>query len=373
MRDSRGFTLMELMVGMLILSAAIAGALSFFIFQSQRGHESFRDKNTDEMVFSALALISRDVHAAGFGSVVAYPKLALLIKRTTGYPDELYTSFSDYVDTQYYERNPDLAAITRALRANSIFCSDGNCAASGVQYQGYLKLTDTSNLRLYSIPQRNASLNSAVGAILGDTDSVSTSDAAACDVNVKTTTAVSPVSGVTGTQDWTFPVVGATTAGFTSTTIVVPAVSYKVRYYKSDGSLYTGTPPSDLYESSTGTIFGSLWRNRGPDNNAFGIPLLGWCPNGGNPFINVKNFKIRRQYADGGWDQVDPSKPGEVAAVSPSPKNVRLLEITVTYQTNISKETTQLTGSSDRPRAVWSQPVTRVIRVSPRHLALLNS
>ncbi len=37
--DSRGFTLVELMVGMLILAAAIAGALSFFIFQSQRGHE----------------------------------------------------------------------------------------------------------------------------------------------------------------------------------------------------------------------------------------------------------------------------------------------------------------------------------------------
>ncbi len=374
MKNSKGFTLIELMVGMVILAAAIAGALSFFIFQSQRGHESFRDKSTDEMVFSALALLTRDVHSSGFGCVTQRPKLASLIRRVANYPDELYVSYSEYLDMQYHDRDTGLSY----LRSNSIFCE----GVVDVTYQGYVKLTDITNLRLFAIPKRNsATLNTNVGAIL-TTPTATVKDPLPepipCDVNVKGSTAVDNIT-ILGTQDWTFPITAPTGWTLSVGDTAIPAVSYKVRYYRSDGTLYTGTPPSDLYENTTGTIFGSLWRNRGPEANPYGVPLIGWSPKGGNPFINVKNFTIRRQYADGGWDVANSSK-GEIeegfvpgGASFKDAKNVRVMEISLTYQTNVSKETVQSGSSSSKPKAAWSQPMTRVIRISPRHMALLGS
>jgi prepilin-type N-terminal cleavage/methylation domain-containing protein len=368
MRNSKGFTLVELMVGMLILAAAIAGALSFFIFQSQRGHESFRDKNTDEAVFSALTVMSRDIHAAGLGVVSDYPKLALLVRRTPNLPDALYLSYNEYMDIQYYERDANLTF----LRGASIWCAKGSCRdvqTTGTGYQGYVTLADTSNLRLYAIPKRiSTSLNSNVGAILVDVNTAA-AEAEARDVNVKLSTAT-PRLNPLGTEDWTFPIVAEGTP-LASTMLAVPAISYKIKYYYADGTLYTGssTPPS--YTAANGVMFGSLWRNRGPDGNAYSVPILGWSPQGGNPFINVRDFQVRRQYKDGGWDVVRNAAAGETQEISPNPRNVRMLEIALTYQTNISKSTVQ-TGT-DRPKAVWSQPVTRVMRVSPRHLALIGA
>ncbi|MBI5251598.1 MAG: prepilin-type N-terminal cleavage/methylation domain-containing protein [Desulfomonile tiedjei] len=373
MRNSKGFTLMELMVGMVILSAAIAGALSFFIFQSTRGHESFRDKSTDEQVFSALALIARDIHSAGFGCVSRAPSLVIQPIRNSGFPDELYVNYSDYMVIQYYDKNDTQVAL---LRRNSVF---GDARPNDATYQGVLKLTDAANMRLLAVPHRSSTtVNSSVGAIIATSNpDDSTLTPIVCDVNVKTSSAVANAS-VAGTQDWTFPIATPAISGLLAIgDTAVPAVSYKIRYYRSDGTLYTGNPStilaSDLYDSATGTIFGSLWRNRGPDSNVYGVPILGWSPNGGNPFINVRDFRIRRQYntTDTNFSHWDvPLNTGETLETSPDPKNVRLLEITVTYQTNVSKETIQ---SSGKPKAIWSQPVTRVIRVSPRHLALLDS
>jgi prepilin-type N-terminal cleavage/methylation domain-containing protein len=383
--DSKGFTLVELMVGMVILAAAIAGALSFFIFQSQRGHESFREKNTDEGVFSALAVMSRDIHAAGLGVVSEHPKLALLVQHSTAtsppppdaLPDELYLSYNEYMDIQLYERDQTLLY----LRAASIWCEGQSCrdVAAGPGYQGFVTLTDPNNLRLTAIPQRSStSLNTNVGAILVDVTSTS-SDAEARDVNVKASSAVNwdaktPTPGPIGTQDWTFPIVASGTP-LAAIMVAAPAISYKIRYYYSDGTLYTGATQPSSYDPARGVIFGSLWRNRGQEGTVtntggpYGVPILGWSPQGGNPFINIRNFQVRRQYKDGYWDVAKTT--GETTEVAPDAKNVRMLEITLTYQTNLAKDAVQ--AGSNKPKAVWSQEVTRVIRVSPRHLALLGS
>lgn len=370
--DSRGFTLVELMVGMLILGAAIAGALSFFIFQSQRGHESFRDKNTDEAVFSALAVMSRDIHGAGLGVVGKYPKLALLVKHSFTpigtpplpdvLPDALYVNYNEYVDIQYYERDATLAF----LRPNSVFCEGAIPIGSAPSYQAYVTLQDTANLRLLAIPQRSYSKHTNVGAILVEVNTAA-EDAEARDVNIKLSSATDRAEPV-GTQDWTFPIVAEGTV-LASTMRAAPAVSYKVRYYTADGTLYTGPLLPSSYSPGGGVVYGSLWRNRGPDADPYNVPILGWSPNGGNPFINVRNFQVRRQFKDGGWDVVRNST--DTLEVAPSPRNVRMLEVSLTYQTNISKTTVQ--AGTNKPKAVWSQEMTRVMRISPRHLALLGS
>jgi prepilin-type N-terminal cleavage/methylation domain-containing protein len=334
MRNQKGFTLMELMIGMLILGMAIAGALSLFIFQSKRGHESFRDKTTDERVFAALALISRDIQQAGFGVSAEHAKLALHVKKTSGAPDALYVSYSDYLGLQYLERASEL----KFLRMNSIWCE--RCLDA--PYQGYVKLVDPSRLVLQGIPQRTSNtLNTSVGAVLADTTPTSsTSPPVPVEVDVKATTAVANTSAL-GTQDWTFPFVASTLA---ANTVVVPAVSYRmVRVDRTE----------PFYGSSKTITYYSLWRNRGKDANPYGEPLLGWYPTTdiGDKFLNLTDFKVRRQYSDGNWD-----------TAGADPGNLRLVEISLSYQVNKGS------GSATS----WGPIVKRTLRISPRNLTFVG-
>ncbi|AFM25806.1 PilW family protein [Desulfomonile tiedjei] len=334
MRNQKGFTLMELMIGMLILGMAIAGALSLFIFQSKRGHESFRDKTTDERVFATLALISRDIQQAGFGVSADHAKLALHVKTTSGSPDALYVSYSDYLSLQYLDRATDLTF----LRMNTIWCD--RCLDA--PYQGFVKLVDPSRLVLQGIPQRSSNtLNGSVGAVLADTTPTSkTTPPVSVEVDVKATTAVVNPS-VLGTQDWTFPFV--TSSSLAPNTIVVPAVSYRMIKVDRTESFY-GSPKTVSYYS--------LWRNRGSDANPYGEPLLGWDPttDRGDKFMNLVDFKVRRQYTGGSWD------------TGGDPANVRLVEISLSYQVNKG------TGGATS----WGSTVKRTLRISPRNLAFVG-
>ncbi len=338
MRNQKGFTLIELMIGMLILGMAIAGALSLFIFQSKRGHESFRDKTTDERVFAALALISRDIQQAGFGISADHTKLALHVQTTSGAPDALYVSYSDYLSLQYLERSSDL----KFLRMNTIWCD----TCLDAPYQGYVKLVDPSRLVLQGIPQRTTdTLNGSIGAVLADTNPTSkTTPPVSVEVDVKATTAVANMS-VLGTQDWTFPFV---TSSLAPNTVVVPAVSY--RMVKVDRT-------ESFYGTSKTVSYYSLWRNRGKDADPYGEPLLGWHPSNdpnqdrGDKFLNLVDFKVRRQYSDGNWDPA-----------GADPANVRLVEISLSYQVN--------KGSGGATS--WGSTVKRTLRISPRNLAFIG-
>ena len=67
MNNSKGFTMVEMMVAAGILAIALAGAMSFFIFQSQSGADSGKLKAARENLSLALTLLQRDIMLAGYG------------------------------------------------------------------------------------------------------------------------------------------------------------------------------------------------------------------------------------------------------------------------------------------------------------------
>ncbi|MGB6063398.1 MAG: prepilin-type N-terminal cleavage/methylation domain-containing protein [Desulfomonilaceae bacterium] len=67
MKDSKGFTLVEMMVAAGLLTLALAGAMSFFIYQSRIGADSSKMKTARENLTLALSLLQRDIMVAGYG------------------------------------------------------------------------------------------------------------------------------------------------------------------------------------------------------------------------------------------------------------------------------------------------------------------
>ncbi len=67
MNNSKGFTLLEMMVAAGLLAIALAGAMSFFIYQSQSGADSGKLKAARENLSLALMLLQRDIMLAGYG------------------------------------------------------------------------------------------------------------------------------------------------------------------------------------------------------------------------------------------------------------------------------------------------------------------
>ena len=70
MNNSKGFTLLEMMVAAGLLAIALAGAMSFFIYQSQSGADSGKLKSARENLSLSLMLLQRDIMLAGYGVMV---------------------------------------------------------------------------------------------------------------------------------------------------------------------------------------------------------------------------------------------------------------------------------------------------------------
>ena len=67
MNNSKGFTLLEMMVAAGLLAIALAGAMSFFIYQSQSGADSGKLRAARENLSLSLMLLQRDIMLAGYG------------------------------------------------------------------------------------------------------------------------------------------------------------------------------------------------------------------------------------------------------------------------------------------------------------------
>jgi len=98
LNSARGHTLVELMAGMVILLLVVAGAFSFFIFQSVEGFEVFRIKRVEEAVSLTQAVILRDILEAGSG-LMDHPYLSVYISSgaTSSDNDTLYISHSGFL------------------------------------------------------------------------------------------------------------------------------------------------------------------------------------------------------------------------------------------------------------------------------------
>jgi prepilin-type N-terminal cleavage/methylation domain-containing protein len=325
MNRHKGFTLVEAMVGLVILAIAITGSLSFFIFQSRSGFVSSRLKTTDEELFFTRTLITRDVCQAGFG-VATHPELAVYVADGgTGTGDQLYLNYTGHL-TMEESSQVKSASLMAALKQNSVYYESGD------NFQGYLrvKTAGVTALTLSAIPKIGtttkfpdiaAFITNAAG-LMGATD-----------VNVNSSTGTD--GPLVGTQNWTFPLASNITGSASAPTFAAPAVSYKLVKAPISGGI-TG-----IGGSVTQEIVGGLWRNRGAETSPFGSPLFG-----GTPYLDVTDFQVRCQFSDGSW-----------AATNTSGATLRLVEITISYRTRGRNK-------------FWTSVQTHVITGSPRTIAI---
>jgi prepilin-type N-terminal cleavage/methylation domain-containing protein len=314
MKDAKGYTLVEMLVGMVILSLAIAGALSFFILQSREGFESFRVKRIDESVTLAEAILARDIMEAGFG-VTEYPELAISIVNSANEGrDALYVNYSSYVSLEPAPERGS-ASVIAVMKENGVFYD------SVTSYQGYIALgTGLSQFTLNDIPLVAGTNNGNIGALLARDSS---GNVLVRQVKVGESTAAA--GSLTGTQKWTFKLESSITADFGA-----PAVSYK--WVKT---------------AVGGEQIGGLWRNRGAESAPWGVPLLG-----GEPYFQVNDFQVDYQFADGAW------ATGWDPANNRTPTTLKLVRAMIGYQT--------------RPREMhkWGPVHRRIVTASPRNLVL---
>jgi prepilin-type N-terminal cleavage/methylation domain-containing protein len=124
MNNSKGFTLVEMMVAAGILTLALAGAMSFFIYQSHKGADASKIRAARENLTLALTLIQRDIMAAGYGVMGATagsaqdPKMLMLVTKanygvdnvtsnqytgtsTTSRPDKLHVGYGTFLDMNF--------------------------------------------------------------------------------------------------------------------------------------------------------------------------------------------------------------------------------------------------------------------------------
>lgn len=346
MRDTKGFSLVEAMIGMVILAFIIAGTMSFFILWSSRSAESFRYKDADETVSTAISLITSDLRKAGFG-VTTNPECAVFsVDRGDTTADELYVNCGDYLNFEGDIRAPTSDPNSVAYRCiNSVFKPNRTFIVSGVNlaYQAKFALSNTSSFVLYGIPAAtSATRYGNIGALIASSGTGTAAGAA--DVDVSLTSYVNHLDGTgtpTGIQDWTFPLInpGRNSTGgsmtLTAGTIVAPAISYKV-------------------VAGTGGNGGALWRNRGKDAAPFGSPILG-----GSPFLDLKNLQVRYEFTNGAstwWDDVNSS-----------PASLRVVQVTLTYRVMLGKN---FNADSSHKIYGWSKDIQRQMIVAPRSVAL---
>lgn len=342
MKHIRGFSLVEAMIGMVILAVILAGAMSFFMLWSSRSAESFRYKNADETVATALNMITADIRQAGFG-VTANPEYAVfVVDKGTTTADELYVNCGDFLNFEGDIRAPTSHPESVAYRSiNSVFKKNRTFTVSGnsLAYQALFTLATNANFTLFGIPTvPSATRYPYIGAVIASAGTI------AADVNINGTSHTDHLDGSgnpTGIQDWTFPLVSpgrnATggSAPLTAGMVVAPAISYKLI-------------------AGTGGGTGALWRNRGSSAAPYGTALLG-----GNPYIDVTNFQVRCEFKIGSASSWD--------VTNSSPANLRVVEVTLEYRVMISKSykvntTTKIYG--------WGPKVQRQLIVSPRSVAI---
>lgn len=361
MRISKGFSLVEMMVAAGIMAVFLALVIPFFIFQTSQSAQSTRTKYSDQDVDLAFTLLRRDILHAGLGCR-GHEALGIFVQDGGGTdPDELYVNYGGYLNMMgghMLEGVPDTAPKemkfhTKFLLINSVYNStrwEGfDYDGWNIEYQGVVDYEDNAaagwsgtSFVLYGVPLNISKYG--IGAVIGKTPGATTADTV-MDVDLyqteQPTTYPTPIPD--GQQHIQFvlqPITRWTTGGTLVAREFTPAISYRVDTISQERD------------------WPGLWRNAGPPNNKWGMPLVG-----GLPFFQITDFQVRCQFVNPGTGLVEWSPDdGTFGTGNLIVKNLRLVEITLAYKT-------KFTSSFG---AKWSEEKSRKISVSPRTLVMLN-
>ncbi len=107
-KNDGGFTLVELLTGIILLAVIIMISFSFFIYQSRMAAAAYKKSAGHESVAMALKLLQRDLAQAQNG-LSASPELAVLVtNEADGFYHELYINYSRFLDSHYKTAVPNV-------------------------------------------------------------------------------------------------------------------------------------------------------------------------------------------------------------------------------------------------------------------------
>jgi prepilin-type N-terminal cleavage/methylation domain-containing protein len=359
-RNSRGFTMVELMVALVMVALIHAIVIGFYLYQSKRGGQAAKETSARRGIALTLMQLQRDVVQMGYG-VSRYPQLACYLEtQNPSYPK----SNKGYYDTLYVNYGQFMRATIPATGTNSPYTM-----WPALVYNLYnVKPMNSTNLigGTFSIPftsQAEAQANRwSVGAVIYLTNPT-TPATASSSVQLATTPGTVPATPVTAGQTMANPPSGWVTQFAVQGSVTGCGAVPAGNYYFAPAVVYTFQPPQ--IDSATGLIKvpGQIWRN--------GQSMLG---GGGqntsasvqDSFFSVYDFQIRGLFipVGGGTQKWAPTDDNFCTLIKTS--NLRYVEIQIVYTIEQGGYRNLAAGKTANPL----KTVTRLIRVNPRTVVL---
>jgi prepilin-type N-terminal cleavage/methylation domain-containing protein len=342
MNNSRGFTLIEMIIGGAVLLIVLMIATSFFIFQSRHGGQLMRETGVRETVSSALTMIKRDIMQAGSG-LYEQPELSLWVDDAftgTGgnaWYRKLYVSYSGYLSGSGPPQPPAANAdYTTVANVYSVYGTKEkrNCAIFGGLGTGVTDFT--------------------IAAMPGDIWGVLLFNKT---TNIRSFQRYTISEDKTPTSDSYTPKYKFTIAGSAASQTFTPVICYQLAYDTSAIPAIADVNFPELRRNGS-TIAGGI----GDRSMRIIMPTV--SESGG--------FRIRCQFIDNSGNETwVPSSSVTFGDGTPATtfNNLRMVEVQLRYRTKKSREAEGEPLASDK-QAGWSQIVTKTINVSPRELVL---
>jgi prepilin-type N-terminal cleavage/methylation domain-containing protein len=345
MNNSKGFTMIEMMVGAAVLLVVLLIATSFFLFQSRYGGQLVKDTGARETVSLALMMIKRDIMHAGEG-LAETPELSLWLDDVdTTNPSnlfyrKLYVSYGGYLTAIAASDIPN-ADYTTSTNEYSIYGTQKK--KNGPIFGGLGSSVDQFNIKdtlQYDI----------WGILTYDFGTKSRATPPAKRFTAFTTTTDSSVTPPRTTTMFTVP---GTSEAFT------PVICY------------------ELVTKNTVSPFPALEDPNYPELRRNGIVIAGG-PKDKNFRLSDSasdfGFRIRCQFiTPTGTETWVPATGGTAFPQGQDYANLKLVEVQLRYRTkklhDVYVESPPYSGTWKREE-IWTQETVKTINVSPRNLVL---
>ena len=293
--DSKGFTLIEVLVSVLLTGVIILMGFSFFIYQSRGAGTATKEMASDEEISLTLNLLKRDI-LHGQDGLNQNPELAVYVtdknNKDDGAYHELYVNYGRFLSGHF-------STVSNVFKNFAYFTESAPPGAGQFNVYPPMVQTPTTPALDAQAQQYQAAFLAHIGAVIIEPNPFSLG-------TIRVSPVVGQASGSAGNRYCTFTI---------SDTSVLPAGKYNFS-------------PATVYEwkqvtaPTTGELVGVITRN--------GKNLLG-----GNSTLTVQDFRIRCLFVDADginlkWTPPEGTETKEFTQRPPA--NLRLIELTLRYK-----------------------------------------